>query len=98
VVFGEPIAASLATSGRHYYDTCWRHAAGHVMSPPLRDDPSTPGYLMDLLAEYVRIEFDKDHRIVNITSAPLGNIFNTVCGSDSRLSFENIRLKNRKVK
>jgi len=52
VVFGEPIAASLSVDGRQYFDTCWRHAAAFVMSPPLRDDPSTPSYLMDMLASY----------------------------------------------
>lgn len=51
VVFGEPIAASLGCDGTQYFNKCWRHAAGHVMSPPLRDDPTTGSYLMDLLAK-----------------------------------------------
>ena len=51
IVFGEPIAAGLGTDGTHHYNKCWRHAAGHVMGPPLRDDPSTPDHLMDLLAK-----------------------------------------------
>ncbi|XP_042876020.1 dihydropyrimidinase-like isoform X4 [Penaeus japonicus] len=50
IVFGEPIAACLGTTGNHYWHQCWRHAAAHVMGPPLRPDPDTPRYLMDLLA------------------------------------------------
>ncbi len=44
------IAASLASNGSHYYHTCWRHAAGFVLSPPLREDLSTADYLMQMLA------------------------------------------------
>ena len=51
VVFGEPIAAGLGANGSNYFNKDWKHAAGHVMSPPLRPDPDTPGYLMDMLAK-----------------------------------------------
>ncbi|CAH1240880.1 DPYS [Branchiostoma lanceolatum] len=50
VVFGEPIVAGLGVDGTNQWDKDWRHAAGYVMGPPLRPDTSTPGYLMDLLA------------------------------------------------
>ena len=48
-VYGEPLAAGLAVDGREYWDPDWRHAAGFVMSPPIREDPTTKDYLMESL-------------------------------------------------
>lgn len=50
-VYGETIAAALGTDGSNHSHPNWRHAAGHVMSPPLRDDPTTPDTLMEFLAK-----------------------------------------------
>ncbi|XP_023223890.1 dihydropyrimidinase-like [Centruroides sculpturatus] len=50
IVFGETLAASLGTDGTPYFDKCWHRSAAYIMSPPLRPDPTTPPYLMDLLA------------------------------------------------
>jgi len=51
VVFGEVIAAALTVDGSHYFNKCWRHAAGHVVSPPLRQGSLTAEHLLDLLSK-----------------------------------------------
>lgn len=91
VVIGEPIAAGLGTDGTHCFNRCWRHAAGHIMSPPLRDDPSTPGYLMDLLANGDLELTGTDHCVFNTNQKALGKddfskIPNGVNGVEDRMT------------
>ncbi|XP_071641915.1 dihydropyrimidinase isoform X4 [Temnothorax longispinosus] len=50
-VFGETLAAAIGTDGTNYLHKCWRHAAGHVISPPLRPDTDTPRVLVNMLAK-----------------------------------------------
>ncbi|XP_049881817.1 dihydropyrimidinase isoform X1 [Pectinophora gossypiella] len=49
-VYGETLAATVGTDGSHYRNACFRHAAAHVLSPPLRPDPSTPEAIVEALA------------------------------------------------
>jgi dihydropyrimidinase len=50
-IYGETLAAALGTDGKNYFHKCWHHAAAHVLSPPLRPDPTTPEFMMKLLAQ-----------------------------------------------
>ncbi len=52
MVIGETLAAGLGANGTHYFNKCWRHAAGFVCAPPLSTDPTTSDYFSDLLAWY----------------------------------------------
>ncbi|XP_046985069.1 dihydropyrimidinase-like isoform X2 [Schistocerca americana] len=51
VVFGETLASSVGTDGTRQLDKSWLHAAAYVTSPPLRPDPTTPEYLLTMLAQ-----------------------------------------------
>ena len=56
-IYGETLAAALGTDGTHCQHICFHHAAAHILSPPLRSDPTTPDFMMRLLAKYVKQAF-----------------------------------------
>lgn len=91
VVWGEPIAAGLGLDGTAHWHRCWRHAAAHVMGPPLRPDPTTPGYLMDLLASGDLLCTGTDNCTFNADQKGMGKddfrqIPNGVNGTEDRMS------------
>lgn len=91
VVLGEALAAGLGNDGTNYWNKCWRHAAGYVMSPPLRPDSSTPGYLMDLLANGDLQCTGSDNCMFNADQKAIGKddfrlIPNGVNGLEDRMS------------
>lgn len=50
-IIGETLAAAIGCVDNISKHTCFHHAAGHVLSPPLRADPATPQYILKALAQ-----------------------------------------------
>ncbi|XP_013098892.2 dihydropyrimidinase isoform X1 [Stomoxys calcitrans] len=90
-IYGETLAAALGTDGTHCHNKCFHHAAAHVLSPPLRPDPSTPEFMMKLLANddlqttgSDNCTFNREHKELgkdNFTKIPNG-----VNGVEDRMS------------
>ena len=90
VVFGEPITAGFGSDGTHYFNKCWRHAAAHVLSPPLRLDRTTSEHLINLLASGQLQATGSDHCTFNSDQKSIGSkdftkIPNGVNGVEERL-------------
>ncbi|XP_055546217.1 dihydropyrimidinase isoform X1 [Wyeomyia smithii] len=90
-IYGETLAAALGTDGTHYANKCWHHAAGHVLSPPLRPDPTTPEFMMKLLAQDDLQTTGSDNCTFNKNQKELGRydftkIPNGVNGVEDRMS------------
>ncbi|VDN08792.1 unnamed protein product [Dibothriocephalus latus] len=91
LVIGEAVAAGLGADGSHYFDKCWRHAAGFVMSPPLKMNPETPKLLMKALANGHLECTGTDHCVFKADQKALGKddfrkIPNGVNGVEDRMS------------
>lgn len=71
-LFAETLAGAIGSDGTNYYHKCWRHAAAHVMAPPLRPDKSTPGFLLGSLASGSLQVLGSDHCVFMSKQKELG--------------------------
>lgn len=90
VVFGETLVSALGVDGCNVKHKCFHHAAAHIMSPPLRDDPTTRPHLMNLLASGVLSCVGSDHCTFDASKKALGEgnftkIPNGVNGVEERM-------------
>ncbi|XP_020290641.1 dihydropyrimidinase isoform X3 [Pseudomyrmex gracilis] len=90
-VFGETLAAAIGTDGTNYWHKCWKHAAGHIISPPLRPDPETPMVLLNKLTKDTLQLIGSDNCTFNSDQKALGKddftkIPNGVNGVEDRMS------------
>ncbi|XP_072766402.1 dihydropyrimidinase-like isoform X1 [Anoplolepis gracilipes] len=90
-VFGETLAAAIGTDGTNYSHKCWRHAAGHIISPPLRPDTDTPRVLVNMLVKDTLQVTGSDNCTFNSEQKALGKddftkIPNGVNGVEDRMA------------
>uniref|UniRef100_A0A671TXA1 Dihydropyrimidinase like 5b n=1 Tax=Sparus aurata TaxID=8175 RepID=A0A671TXA1_SPAAU len=91
VVHAETTVAHAVLNGMQYYHQDWAHAAAHVIVPPLRIDPNTPGYLMGLLGNDTLSVVASEHRPFSTKQRALGKedftkIPHGVAGVQDRMS------------
>ncbi|XP_044765122.1 dihydropyrimidinase isoform X1 [Coccinella septempunctata] len=90
-VFGETLAAGVGCDGSHCNHECFDHAAGYILSPPLRPDPATPKTLMTFLAQDILQTTGSDHCTFTKSQKEIGRndfrkIPNGVNGVEERMS------------
>ncbi|XP_066589603.1 dihydropyrimidinase isoform X1 [Prorops nasuta] len=90
-VFGETLAAAIGVDGRNCMHKCWRHAAGYILSPPLRSDADTPSNLIMKLSTNGLQVLGSDNCTFNADQKALGKedftkIPNGVNGVEDRMS------------
>ena len=88
VVSAEVTAASLVCDGSNYWNKCWRHAAGFVTSPPLREGEADS--LLAAAADGAVDVVSSHHAAYNTQQKALGkdsfiNIPNGITGVEERL-------------
>ncbi|XP_065368457.1 dihydropyrimidinase-like isoform X1 [Calliphora vicina] len=90
-IYGETLAAALGTNGTNCQHICFHHAASHILSPPLRSDPTTPEFMMRLLGNdnlqttgSDNCTFNKEHK--ELGKGNFANIPNGVNGVEDRMS------------
>ncbi|CAH1984063.1 unnamed protein product [Acanthoscelides obtectus] len=90
-VYGETLACALAIDGRQCRHECFAHAAGHILSPPLRSNAQTPTMLMKFLQADILQVTGSDNCTFNQSQKALGKndfrkIPNGVNGVEDRMS------------
>ena len=90
VIWGTTTPAAMACDGKEYFNSCWRHAAGFLCAPPLRDGQTNDiiravadGTAVDLLVSGHETYTAKQKALgsKDFTKIPLG-----VNGVESRMS------------
>ncbi|KAI3388628.1 hypothetical protein SNEBB_008476 [Seison nebaliae] len=89
-IIGETIAAAVGSTGKNYFDKDWRHAAGHVLSPPLKTDEMNVKRIIQALASNTLSLIGSDHCTFNANQKALGKddftkIPNGVNGVEERM-------------
>ncbi|XP_076262565.1 collapsin Response Mediator Protein isoform X1 [Rhynchophorus ferrugineus] len=90
-VYGETLVAAIGSDGTHCSHANFHYSAGHILSPPLRSDRSTPLAIMNFLAQDVLQLVGSDNCTFNKSQKELGKdnftkIPNGVNGVEDRMS------------